>query len=331
MPPRLTVRRDPALAARLVRTEPLRYAAGADPSLDRPAHVRAASGLARFGGRIAVIQDDANFVVLLDPADGGADVVPLPAGEGGLRQFDDVRGNKRFKLDLEACVAVEADGAEMLLAFGSGSTPLRERIAVLRAAGGANPGVRVVDASALYAGLRAERDFSGSELNVEGAVALGGVLRLFNRGNGAPRDGLLPVNASCDLALPALLACLRDPAASPPPAPENVVQYDLGEIGGLPLTFTDAAALGDAILFSAAAEDSPDAVRDGPVAGSALGVLGPDGGRWAPVTREDGAAFDGKVEGVLPRGPASAWVVIDRDDPLSPSELGEVVLEGPWA
>ena len=315
----------------MVSTLPLRYAAGADPSADRPAHVRAASGLARVGGRLAVIQDDANFVALVDPATGVADAVALPAGEGGRRQFDDLRGNKRFKLDLEACVSVDVEGEETLLALGSGSSPLREKIAVVRGLGGPSPDVRVVEATALYAALRGAREFAGSEMNVEGAVIVDRALRLFGRGNGAARDGLVAVNATCDLHLARLLAHLRDPASVDPPSPENVVRYDLGEIDGCRLGFTDGAAFGGRVLFAGAAEDSPDAIRDGPVTGSALGVLDMDGGRWTILRDRDGGRFMGKVEGLLPRDESSAWIVVDRDDPESPSELCEVELRGFFA
>ena len=301
--------RDPSLKIEVVRSVPLLYAAGADAALDRPAHVRSASGIVRFGGRIAVIQDDANFIALADPATGLCDSITLPAGEGGLRQFDDLRGNKRFKLDLESCVVA----GDALIAFGSGSLPARERIVVVR-----GDDVRVVDASTLYASLRAATGFSGSELNVEGAAVLGGTLRLFNRGNGAPRDGLLPVNASCDLGLAELLACLD---GAPPPSPSNLVQYDLGAIRGFPLTFTDAVALGDAILYSAAAEDSPDATRDGPVAGAALGIIAGDAARYREVDA-------GKIEGLLPLSPDRVLAVVDPDDPRRPSQLSEIALGG---
>ena len=112
----------------------MRYAAGADAAIDRPAHVRAASGLAWVGdshGRIAVIQDDANFVALVDPATGAAEAIVLASGHEGLRQFDDARGNKAHKLDLEALATV-ADGTRtLLLAFGSGSSARRESVLVL--------------------------------------------------------------------------------------------------------------------------------------------------------------------------------------------------------
>src|SRR5690606_6863194 len=122
-----------------------------------------------------------------------------------------------------------------------------------------------------------------------GALHLGDRLRLFGRGNGAAAGGAGPVSATCDLAWPAFLAHLRDPEGTPPPLPREVVRYELGVVDAIPLGFTDAAALGDRVLFSAAAEDSPDATRDGRVAGSAVGVIAADGRtRWAPLTRPGG-------------------------------------------
>jgi hypothetical protein len=330
--PIIHARPDPTLAARVVRSLPLVYAEGADPALDRPPHVRAASGLVRVDGRVAVIQDDASFVALVDPGTGRARAVTLPAGEGGLRQFDDERGNKRFKLDLEACVMLPDGGREMLAAFGSGSTSAREKIVLVRGIASSTPDVRVVDASALYAGLRANAGFAGSEMNVEGAAVVGGVLRMFNRGNGAPRDGVEPVDASCDLDLAAFRAWLAAPSSAPAPKPETVMSYELGEIGGRPLGFTDVSVRGDALLYAAAAEDSPDATRDGPVAGSAIGIIRGGEARFAVVRDAGGGRYDSKIEGILPHpgDPGRLWAVIDRDDPGTPSELLEIELEGGW-
>ena len=330
MPPRIIARPDASLSARIVRSVPLRYADGADPSLDRPAHVRSASGIARVGGCTVVIQDDANFVAVVDPETGRARAITLPAGEGGLRQFDDLRGNKRFKLDLESCVTVgEAAGREMLLVFGSGSTPAREKIVLVRGVDADDAAVRMTEASALYASFRAAPEFRGSELNIEGAAVVGETLRLFNRGNGAPRDGLLPVNASCELDLAAFLAWLRHPSTPPPPL-RNIVQYDLGAIGSHPLTLTDAAAAGGAILYAAAAEQSPDATRDGPVAGSAIGVMEGDSVRYAVVESANGEPYRGKIEGILPLAPGRLLAVADPDDPQVPSTLLEIVTGSEW-
>lgn len=325
---------DPGLVARVTHRVPLHYTHGPDAALDRPHHVRAGSGIAWVGDRLAVVQDDASFVVLVHPGTLHVEAVALPAGADGRRQFDDMRGNKALKLDLEACVSVSGDHGVLLAAFGSGSAPPREVVVVVELAHGAEAAVAVHPAPALYATLRAATHFSGSEMNLEGAVLADGRLRLFGRGNGAPRDGLLPLDAVCELPWEAVLAHLRDPSVVAPPPPERVVCYRLGEMDGLRLTFTDAApAPGGALLFTAAAEDSPDATCDGRVAGSAVGVIAPDGeARWTPLLGEDGTPFDGKTEGVEHvRGPErQLWTVVDRDDPAAPSELCRVELEGPW-
>lgn len=327
---RVIARNDPALRARVVRTQAMVYADGADPCIDRPAHVRAGSGTAWHRGRLVVIQDDANFVALVDPATGRAEAISLPAGEGGLRQFDDLRGNKAFKMDLEACTVVPGDGGnEMLVAFGSGSAALRERVLLMVGDDAAPPLIR--EAMTFYAGLRAARDFSGSELNVEGAAYRPGKIVLANRGNGAVVDGIRPVNALCEVDWRELESYLMGADHRPPPAPESIVQYELGEIDGSALTFTDIAVAGDALVYTAAAEASPNAVDDGEVAGSAIGVIEGGGTRYAVLEDAAGARFDGKVEGVaLGTRPGTLLVVVDRDDPRVPSELCEVELSGPW-
>ncbi|MBI4784019.1 MAG: hypothetical protein HY785_22275 [Oscillatoriophycideae cyanobacterium NC_groundwater_1537_Pr4_S-0.65um_50_18] len=45
------------------------------------------------------------------------------------------------------------------------------------------------------------------------------------------------------------------------------------------MSFTDATVTSKGILFSAAAEDSPDVTSDGRVTGSVLGILLPIGDR----------------------------------------------------
>lgn len=342
MSERVGAKRDARLAARVIRCIPMVYGSGAEPHLDRPAHVRAASGLAWVGARLAVIQDDANFVALVDPATGEADAVPLPRGPGGLRQFDDARGNKADKLDLEAVTCVPGPDGPLLLALGSGSSPRRECVAVIGRLGSAGVTATVHHAPGFYARLRADERFAGSELNVEGVLHLPDRLRLFGRGNGAPRGALLPVDAMCDVAWPQLLAYLRSPEEVPAPAPANVVQYDLGVLHGVRLSFTDAALVAGGsdealrTIYTAAAEASPDAIRDGAVAGSAIGVIagGPRGtsARWTELTGEDGRPFPAKVEGValVPGAWGRAFVAVDRDDPGRPSELCEVELTGPW-
>ena len=334
---RVVAQRAPTLVARLVARFPMRYSGGADETLDRPAHVRAGSGLARVGDRLAVIQDDAAFVALVDPETGLADALPLPADDDdGRRQFETARGNKHRKYDLEACLALPAVGrtdAVRLLGFGSGSTPRREHVLVATLPHAAQEleqaEVSLVHAPALYAALRAEPAFAGSELNVEGATLVGERVRLFGRGNGATRDGVAAVSATCDLDVAMLLAYLE--GAGPVPVLEALRAYDLGTIEDTPLAFTDACLLPDGtLLYSAAAERSPNVVDDGEVVGSVLGLLAADGSAyWTPLLDLDGTPYRGKVEGVLPANVDGTriWTVTDVDDPAVPSELGIVELQ----
>ena len=327
-PRRLQSVEDSTLAARIVRRCAMRYAAGADAAQDRPEHVRAASGLAWVGERLAVIQDDASFLALVDPATGLADALALPPGVGGLRQFDDGRGNKAGKLDLEALAILPASQGVLLAAFGSGSMAPRETVVLISFPVGRDVRITLRSASELYAALRVAADFAGSEMNVEGAVRVGGVLTLFGRGNGAVRGEIRPVNASCEIPVRELMAYLEDTTATSSPTPRHVRQYALGALDDV------ALGQGGAILYSAAAEASPDATRDGEVVGSAVGVIDAQGtGRWTRLRDEGGSVFAGKVEGLTldPDRPDRLFAAIDSDDHRQPSELLEVHLLGSWA
>jgi hypothetical protein len=324
-----TAVQDVRLSARIVDRRPLLYDGGPSAEEDRPAHVRAASGLAWFRGELALVQDDAAFLALVDPAGMRVRALPLPRGPGGHRQFDDARGNKADKLDLEAVFAT----GEVLVGLGSGATPARRR-ALLHDGEGA----QIADAGDFYAALEAMGELAGSELNLEGAAPLpDGRLRLFQRGNGDPARARPPVDATLDVAARELLAYLTGEGPAPRLDAGTVTQYRLGAHDGVRLTFTDAAhdAASGRLYYLACAERSPDAVRDGEVMGSAIGVfddLDGDGAlRYAPLGDGDGRPLAVKAEG-LAFGPGGAvHVVLDADDPARPSDLCRVALDGPWA
>lgn len=321
----------PSRGGRVVARTPLLYTAGADPSLDRPAHVRAGSALAQWRGCLGVIQDDACFLAIIDVATRSVRAIPFPTHDR-VRQFDDTRGNKDAKLDLEAVFVV--DDASLLVALGSGSSPLRERILFVRDPGGGTPEVTITSAPELYAALRAAGTFSGSELNIEGAAVHGDDVVLFQRGNGAPRADRGAIDATARVALSPLLGYLRGEQAVPPL--RNVIAWDLGRVEGARLTFTDAAVRGAGELaILACAEDSPDATHDGPVSAVAMGILD-ETARFCelgPILDERGAPLLDKAEGLAFDGndPTRAYVVTDRDDPAAPSELLEIRLGEAWS
>lgn len=326
----------------VVRQVPMRYAAGVDPSLDRPGHIRAGSGLAWVGDRLAVVQDDANFIALVDPTTGLADSIVLPAGVDGMRQFDAARGNKKRKFDLEALVHIDGSDGSVLLAVGSGSSKRREHMIVVARPGDRDATVQMTAVPRLYEALRNATDFSGSDMNIEGAVLMGDVLRLFGRGNGESSRHGVPIDATCDLSWQSLRRHLAQPDATDPPLPQRLRQYALGQVNDIRLTFTDATLAWGAdfdnpvLFYTAAAEASPDSRRDGEVAGSAVGCIGTRGAdeivRYAVLRDGHGAPLPFKVEGVACGRAANRqlFVVLDGDDPEAPSMLCELRLDGPW-
>jgi hypothetical protein len=321
---------DSRAKAVVVSRRPLFFRGGASRKLDRPAFVRAGSNLTWIAGRLAMVLDDTNFVALVDPASGLADAIPLPRGEAGVRQFDDIRGNKKYKLDLEACCALETRDGLRLIAFGSGSKRRRTRIVSIDRWERESPRVRLVAARRLYESLSRTPDFAGSDMNIEGALAFPTVIRLFGRGNGRRRGELVPVNATCELSRRSLLSFVDSPG-SPSPRPRAVVQFTLGEIDGFPLGFTDATHYRGRVLYTAAAEASKDATEDGEVSGSVIGVLPARGApRHALLRSARGKPLREKVEGIaaVPGVRDRVYVVMDPDDPTRPSELCEVRLSG---
>jgi hypothetical protein len=300
------------MIARIVQRRSLRYDDGADASLDRPAHVRSASAVRFYDGKLFIAQDDAHFIAVVDAATFATTSIPLPAVDG-RRQLGPDTGMKKRKLDLE-CMEV-FDG--VVVALGSGSLPNRERAVVLRDAGD----VVVVDVAPLFALIRAA--LPPCELNLEGMCRAGSRVKLFQRGNGAGCvDAVVGVDAD------AFRAFVVE-GAPDPPAVLSVERHELGVVEGVRLTFTDACARADgAVVVCAAAEASPNAVDDGTVFGCALGVLGRTLG---PILDESGARYTGKPEGLAldPRDPSRAWIVVDPDDPAMPALLLTLALGAP--
>lgn len=323
-------RHEPSWQARVTSRKAMTYREGPCDKEDRPPHVRAASGLSRFREYIAVIQDDANWLALID-ADGDVTAIPLPPSPKGDRVFSKRRGNRGDKYDLEACVTVH-NGEELeLVGFSSGSRAEREWLLRVRDRGGEDLDLEAefVPATLFYRSLRELPEFSGAGLNIEGALALDGdLIRLFQRGNSEACDGLDPVDATVDLDWNELRAHLADPENVPPPALLDIRTYDLGILDDVRLTFSDAEHLGGGrVLYSASAEYP----QTGDITGSVLGIIEADGqARWAELCDEHGQNFTGKVEGLTLdlKDPDKIHFVIDDDDEDSPSLMFEAQFEG---
>jgi hypothetical protein len=231
---------------------------------------------------------------------------------------------------LEACTAAKRDGVPGVLAIGSGSSPARQSWLWIHH-DGTRFVTQMVALPRLYDALRADSTFTTSELNLEGVVWLGDRVRLFQRSNGlALRE---PKRcATCELSWGTLLSLLDAPETATIPAIEAVTAYDLGAVEGVRLTFTDATALADGrVLFVASAESSPNAIDDGHVVGTALGVIERDGSaRMCPLQDEHGRVVTDKAEGValFRDRDDRVYLVFDPDDHTRPALLTEVELRG---
>lgn len=278
--------------ARVISSRSLVYTDAANPDDDRPPHVRAASAIAVRGDDLYVIQDDAAFIAHV--RGDSVTAIALPRGAGGRRRFETALGNKLDKLDLESCVVLD----DVLVAFGSGTIPIREHVVRMRFDGE----ISVEHARELYALLR---DAIGGAINIEGVALVGGELWFCHRGN--THDGDAPAIARVDRSMSRVL---------------GVERFDLGRVENVAIGFTDASALDEnSIVFVAAAEASANAIDDGRVLASIIGALDRDGIR-ATTPLE----LDGKPEGIALSSPERAWVTVDLDDPDIPTRLYEISL-----
>lgn len=280
----------------------------------RPAHVASASGLARRGDRLYVAPDDEVALAAFHAEDRRPGRL-LPLADEPLPLDHDER--KAAKPDLEALCWLPTserfrDGA--LLALGSGATERRERGWLWALDGPELAGAPVeVSLSQVYDALRDELE----DLNIEGAAVTGDRLWLAQRGNG--QHG---ANVLVELRLGEAMHSLEHDSVLPASALGARREYDLGEVAGVPLTFSDLApAPGGGLVFCAVAEDSESTYEDGPCVGAAVGLLEPEGGRprLAPLPEPH------KVEGVTVTGTGGnaleVLLVADADDPDVPAPL----------
>jgi hypothetical protein len=267
--------------------------------------ISAGSALLSIGERLLAVRDDAFCVTWIERH--SLDLEPW------VLQGDGAPLPKAVKPDFESAV-VTADDAVHLL--GSGSTPERCSLARLDVATRA---VRIRRNVALYACVRDALALD-TRPNVEAAIIVGERLRVFHRGVGGRASGAV------DLPLDVL-----DDAT---PRALTVQWFDLGVLDDIPLGVTDVAAIdGARLAFVAAAEDTADAVSDGPVAGSVLGLVATGGAgsmaRWTRLLDADGRPLRRKVEGlVVDADGRGGWILTDSDDARAPAELCRIELEG---
>jgi hypothetical protein len=282
--------------------------------------IAAASGLVRTGRHMYVIADDERELGVF-PVEGDAPGRVARFLPGELPADPEER--KRDKPDVEALALLPGSGGRgaALLALESGSRPNRRAGVVWTLdPGGALAGEpRRIDLAELYRALEDDID----DLNIEGATVRGAELHLFQRGNG--RAG---INAVVSLDFSRVREDLEGDRIGSD-AIAGIRRYELGEVDGVRLCFSDATSLPDGrVVFTAVAETGEDTYRDGGCAGAGVGVLSDAG----DVVRWEALDPPAKVEGIdaeLDEEAVDAFLVADADDPGAPSPLLRVRLDAP--
>ncbi|MDQ2773043.1 MAG: hypothetical protein M3Y54_21365 [Bacteroidota bacterium] len=278
-----------------------------------------ASGVEILGAVASVIGDDSPFLYQLDAATLAvtARIALFDAGTA----FATGRLPKLTKPDLECIAALTwPDGRAGLLLLGSGSRPNRARGWFVPHE---TPVPEPVDLAPLYA-LLAPLLPAGVVLNLEAAATTATELLLFQRTVGRADASLLFV-----LPLAGVLRLFTQPG-SPAPAVHQLV-FALPLLGGCPAGFS-GATFADGLLFvSASVEETGDAVLDGDVLGSYVGVADVAAGQatLALLTWPDGRPYFGKVEGLAVRrqlAPGQFELLLVTDDDAGGSTAATALL-----
>jgi hypothetical protein len=286
------------------------------PEAGHGARIASASGVVRRGDFVYVIGDDLLHLGIFRLSR------PEP---GTVRRVLPAEGED--KADLEVLTLLPpfpGHAYGTLLGLGSGSKRGRDRgfTWALRPDGSLEGEPASVDLEPLYR-LLGER-ISG--LNIEGACVMGERLWLLHRGNRGERT-----NVVAELSLEDVVRSLTGDRRIEVHELAAMRVYDLGELDGVELTFSDATPLGgDVLAFTASAESKPqEGGAPGPIRGSVVGTIDLDGHvqRLRTIDRRF------KVEGIhasIDTGVMDFLFVCDQDDPDTASPLlsASMPLEG---
>ncbi len=279
-----------------------------------------ASGIELIGPVAYVISDDAPFIYLLDSATLAvlAQVRLFESTEFGTGRIP-----KGTKPDLEALTALTwPDGQAGVLALGSGSTPAREKGWFVPVSGSKPQQVAL---GPLYELLRAQLG-TGAVLNLEAAATTASELLLFQRTVGK-------VDAALQFRLPLSATLQFLMGSGPAPKVSAPLRFPVPYIGNRPAGFSGATFVQGRLFVTASVEDTDDAVLDGAVLGSFLGLV--DGNdntaTFARLTWPGGRPYLGKVEGLAVRrtlGPRRWELLLVTDDDAGGSTalMAELVL-----
>ncbi|MDF3011997.1 MAG: hypothetical protein K0Q78_201 [Cellvibrio sp.] len=306
----------------MISLSPIRTLTLKHPShTHRHPHLSAASGLVQVGDWLYVVADDENDLGLF-LRDGKEHGELLELFPGDLPLEHEAR--KAAKPDLEVLTFIPPSkqypqGA--LLALGSGSRETRYQRAIIALdERGALANVELIDLDGLYQLLKKEI----GKLNIEGAVIIENDIILFQRGNKKNK-----LNATLRMPFKHFYQFVCGDDKKPQQKLKLVITpYELGEIAGVPLCFTDATPLLDgSIVFTATAENTSDAYLDGQCMGSIVGVINHRGELHSTSALDKIIKVEG-VEAQLVNDNIHLLLVTDADDASAPAQLFAAELRG---
>ncbi|MES2824860.1 MAG: hypothetical protein V4732_14745 [Pseudomonadota bacterium] len=286
----------------------------------RHAHLSAASGLVQVDDWIYIVADDENHLGIFNYHTHENGILQrLFSGDLPLA----LEERKAEKPDLEVLTLVPPSkkypqGA--LLGLGSGSKETRAQgiIIPFHHQGKLHADVEIINLTSLYQQLKKEV----GKLNIEGAVIIAEHIILFQRGNKKNK-----VNASIRFPLEHFYHHILSPDTELTGHTDNkklkvkITHYELGEIEGVPLCFTDATTLPNGeIIFTAAAENTSDAYLDGACLGSAIGIINSNGELHSMHSVDKVVKLEG-VQAKIISNRIHLLLITDADDETTAAQL----------
>ena len=219
--------------------------------LDR---IPSGSGIVIKDDTAYIVGDDATGLYLLDLNNYQQQKIPI-----ATLNHDVYREPKSIKRDFECATFIDWKGKEYLLAFGSGSTPLRDSMLMIHTKEFTD--CRILSLHSFYEGLRKLTQTKIEAWNIEGVTIELDFLYLLNRGN----------NMIMNFKTSEFMQFIMDAGSPFPTTTYHSVR--------LPFIQNHEAKLSGActldnhhLLFSATVEDTPEWSKDGPVLGSFIGI-----------------------------------------------------------
>ena len=262
------------------------------------------SGLVHFNDIIYIIGDDATQLYKLNPSESSFSGIPLN------NMGTEYRINKPDKHDFESLEILDIRNEPHLIAFGSGSlSPQRDFLLVVNCK---NEKIQQLISLELLYTLLKQQAGGKKILNIEGAVITGEKLYLMDREN----DILFEIELE---EFRKYILSNGNHKVSTVKIYSLQLPSDEGLIAGI----SGGCALSEnKILFCASLEDTPNAIDDGVVKGSYIGIISlRDGNILTAVLLKDeqGIVIPDKIEsidivGKNDDGTLKAFAVADNDD-----------------